>query len=74
MQYLSHETRAFIWNADGLQGFLKTHAEDIMEILRNAQKTGDLQKITKYQTVDLLQVWDKLCEFSSFEERMIFLS
>ena len=72
MQFLSHETRAYIWNADGLQGFFK-RPEDIMDMLRNAEKNGVLQEVTKYQEVDLLDLWKLISEFSDMEERLTFL-
>ena len=51
LQTLSHKTRAFIYNAHGLQGFLVSL--DVMGILRFAQKQELLEKVTKWQVVDL---------------------
>ena len=46
MQTLSHGTRAFVWSANGLQGFVIR--ADIMYILNEAKKSGELEEVTKY--------------------------
>ena len=47
MQTLSHSTRAFIFNAKGLNGFLVNL--DLCEILNDAKKSGQLQKAFSHQ-------------------------
>ena len=44
MHTLSHSTRAFIWNADGLNGFL-IEAPITMQMFEDAEKSGELKKI-----------------------------
>ena len=51
MQILSHATRAYIWNANGLQGF--TDEFDIVKQLRTLQKRGKLEELTKWQVIDI---------------------
>ena len=48
MRTMSHRTRAYIHNANGLKGFLAVGTvEDILEDLQGNEK--ELQKITEYQ-------------------------
>ena len=47
---VSHTTRAFIYNADALKGFLIKF--DIISILRKADADGKLESIKKYQVFD----------------------
>ena len=54
MQRLNHSTRAYIWNADGLQTFLVKI--DLMETLECAEENGTLAKITKYHSIDLAEL------------------
>ena len=65
MQKINHGTRAFFWNADGLQGFVIKL--DIMELLYSAEQSGDLEKVTKWQIVDLRMVVAKLKSLYSKE-------
>ena len=50
LQKISHGTRAYIINADGLHGFV--HDLDIAEILRRADKCGLLDEAKKWQEID----------------------
>ena len=51
MQRLSHGTRAFIVNADGLPGFLLDF--DIIKHLKEADAAGQLEDARKWQIIDL---------------------
>ena len=61
MQRLSHGTRAYLWNADGLPGFI-VKFEGIITLLRKAQAEGHLESQTKHQIIDLQQVDNELKE------------
>ena len=50
MQVLSHGTRAYIWNSDGLQGFLVEL--DVIKIFIEAEAQGQLEDEKKYQEID----------------------
>ena len=50
MQTLSHATRAYIINADGLPGFIRSI--EVIELLRNADEEGKLKYIKRYQVID----------------------
>ena len=50
---LSHSTRAFIVNAEGLRGFVKL---SIVSVLRSAELSGDLIKATRFMYVDIESV------------------
>ena len=50
MQTLSHKTRAFLVNAQGLKGFLERYRID--EILDGAQENGEFEEVAKYHTID----------------------
>ena len=58
MQSLSHSSRAFIINADGLNGFLI--AFDIIKHLKGADKAGQLEHAKKWQMIDLNKVLSEL--------------
>ena len=58
MQCLSHGTRAYIVNADGLPGFVAEF--EIMPFLRKADRAGQLEHARKYQVIDLSIVESKL--------------
>ena len=51
LQKLSHGTRAYVWNADGLKGFVQRI--DICVILNRVAKTKEYQEMTKFQVFDL---------------------
>ena len=51
MQCLSHGTRAYLVNADGLRGFVLKF--EIMPFLRKADEAGQLEHARKYQVIDL---------------------
>ena len=73
MQRLSHGTRAFLWNADGLPGFI-VEFDGIMTILKKAQGEDNLENHTKYQIIDLAQVENELNEESSLRGKFLYLS
>ena len=58
MQCLSHGTRAYIVNSDGLPGFVIEY--DIMQPLMKADKAGKLELAKKFQVIDLSDVESKL--------------
>ena len=64
MQTLSHGTWAFIWNADGLQGFVGEM--DALPILRRAHKTGELKEITKRQEIEIDTIQKRIGAIKSF--------
>ena len=51
MQTLSHATRAFFVNADGLQGFLVQF--DLITFLEDAEDKGQLEKAKEWQVLQL---------------------
>ena len=51
LQQLSHGTRAYVWNAGGLKGFLVVSA--IQGVLRKAFLSGEIQKVTEFQEVNV---------------------
>ena len=54
LQKLSHGTRAFIVNADGLPGFVLPF--DIVKHLKDADQTGQLEHARKWQLIDISTV------------------
>ena len=52
LQRLSHSSRAFIWNADGLPGFL-VETDKVMWILEKAEKTQKIVQLSKWQHHDM---------------------
>ena len=72
MQMLSHKTRAYLWNADGLKGFLiKMHMKDLMKLdilvaLREAQESGDIYEVTKHQEVKIDSLMKELAILPAF--------
>ena len=46
LQILSKNSRAYIYKSDGLPGFVKKF--DVLELLREREKSGTLDKITEY--------------------------
>ena len=51
MQTLSHATRAYIVNADGLPGFVNDF--DIIKYLKEADEAGQLEHAKKWQVIDI---------------------
>ena len=47
LQKLSHSTRAYIWTANGLVGFLEPF-NDIIPLLEDAEDKGILEEATKW--------------------------
>ena len=58
MQNLSHATRAYIVNEDGLPGFLTKIT--MIQVLEKADKNGDLNFVKKWQVIDLEQIKGEL--------------
>lgn len=58
MQNLSHATRAYIVNEDGLPGFLTKIT--MIQVLEKADKNGDLNFVKKWQVIDLDQIKGEL--------------
>ena len=58
MQNLSHATRAYIVNEDGLPGFLTKIT--MIQVLEKADKNGDLNFVKKWQVIDLDQIRGEL--------------
>ena len=54
LQTLSHSTRAYIVNSDGLPGFLIRF--DISEHLKAADEDGQLEHARKRQVIDLNKI------------------
>ena len=67
MQVLSHSSRAFIWNADGLRGFL---SRDIINMLKHAEQTGQLEPARKLQEIDIQAVENDLAGARGLKEKM----
>ena len=66
MQFLSHGTRAFIVNANGMPGFVLRF--DIISVLRKADDAGRLEHARKYQVIDLNTIESKLEKLDSNKE------
>ena len=58
LQVLSHRTRAYIYNANGLQGFLVE--EQIIRLLRQAHANFVLKVVTRTQIVDFKELGKEL--------------
>ena len=58
LQVLSHGTRAYVWNLDGLKGYVKKI--EIMTELQLLESRGELANITKYQSVNLKKLRTQL--------------
>ena len=57
MQRISHSTRAYIINAEGLPGFLIQI--DFMQVLREADAKGRLKDAKKWHQIDLKEIEKK---------------
>ena len=66
MQRLSHGTRAYIWNENGLQGFVKIL--DITAILSAAETSGSLATATEWQFVDMKNLLKCLNDFTTVND------
>ena len=67
LQRLSHSTRAYIVNADGLPGFFTL---DIFNILKNADEKGQLKYARKSKAFDIIELKDELNTKNSNELKM----
>ena len=70
MQELSHKTRAYIWNAQGLPGFLIK--ADLLHIHTQLDKKGDLKKITKNQDFTLETIKAKYLDHKDSQGQLTF--
>ena len=68
LQTLSHKVRAYIFNANGLQGFLINL--DISWIIKDASIKQRLHLITRWQHVDTAELYDSLDRLDSHEEKL----
>ena len=50
LQTLSHKSRAFIWKANGLPGFVEQF--NVINALREAKQSGKLDWILKWQMIN----------------------
>ena len=71
LQSLSHGTRAYIINADGLPGFL--NSMKFIDFLREADKKGQLEHLKKWQVFDIEIVLREMKAQSSIELKMEYL-
>ena len=67
---MSHITRAFIVNAEGLRGFIKL---SVVSVLRSAELSGELIKPTRFMHVDIESVKKTLEEKQNQEECFGFI-
>ena len=61
LQKISHGTRAFVVNADGLSGFVLPY--DILKHLKEADENGQLEHARQWQIIDISKVERKLGNF-----------
>ena len=72
MQRLSQTTRVYVINANGLPSFLKPL--EIIKVLKDAEKSGHLDRAKKYQLIDMRIVEAKLRTSMLLKEKMSLLS
>ena len=72
LQTLSHGTRAYIVNAEGLHGFVEKF--DIVKHLREADETGRLEHARKWQVIKLDVVSTELDTMINLQDKMNYLS
>ena len=70
LQRLSHSTRAYIVNADGLPGFFTL---DIFNILKNADEKGQLKYARKRKAFEMSELELKLESWCCTETKMSYL-
>ena len=63
---LSHATRAYIWNADGLKGFVKTL--DIIAVLSEADKYLEPESVLRWLEFDLEEIQKEIEGIKTFAE------
>ena len=66
LQQLSHRSRAYFFNAHGLQGFLIKATP--MLLLNQARTLGELEQVTRWQHIDFEKLMQKLSEHISGTE------
>ena len=71
LQKLSHRTRAYIVNADGLKGFL-IRLGKVAGIIHNAERMGRLKEVLRWQQVEI-KVVKKLLRNQKTEEGQLFV-
>ena len=72
MQTLSHSTRAFIFNAERLNGFLVKL--DICQILHDAYENGELEQAGKHQSFNLMCLQTELLKKKNTNMALHYLS
>ena len=72
MQTLSHSTRAFIFNAQGLKSFFTEL--DLSRILQEAYESDQLVKAMKYQPFDHNELQQALTEQATTAQKLRYLS
>ena len=72
MQTLSHSTRAFIFNAERLNGFLVKL--DICQILHDAYESGELEQAEKHQSFNLMCLQTELLKKRNTNQALHYLS
>ena len=72
MQSLSHTTRAYIINADGLRGFI--FEVEIIKLLKEADQKGILDHAKMWQVIDLDELGNVLKFMDSLDEKMKYIS
>ena len=72
MQNLSHTTRAFIENSNGLNGFLPRF--NIMDVVNDPKNSSLLDEALSWQVIDFDQLEEELRQFASLDARMNYLS
>ena len=72
MQTISHGTRAYLVNANGLPGFVSAY--DIIRHLKVADMAGQLEHARKWQVIDISLVEKSLENLTSLEQKMDYLS
>ena len=72
MQKISHKTRAYYINANGIKPFIVPYS--CIEDLRVAEDSGELENLTKYQYVDINEFTKLFESMPTNKERVHFLS
>ena len=72
LQNLSHSTRAYIVNAEGLSGFVRKIP--LIQILRKADEQELLRTAKRWQVIDLEILDQELKDIQAYDQQMLFLS
>ena len=71
MQTLSHQTRAYICNANGLPGFV--FELSLIDTLNDALEFGLLEQALKFQVIDLNIIKEQVDAFETVSQKMNYL-